>query len=512
LFLISIVLSGCPEASPAQAEPEPAGPDCHWHFEARDEGQFVDDDGDGFAECELDCDDEDSTAHPGAPEVPYDGIDQDCDGSDAPSLDVLAGAPLFRSTVQAPWLIVAAADLNGDGRDDVILSREGPESPVDVYFGPVDGPDPGPPQATVRIEAGWGPSRVVPVGDLDGDGTVDLLLIPRGDSVWAGDGSVCTVWGPVMGEMVVGPAACVTPASVGLSWIRAAFPIADANGDLEPDLAIAGIDEAGPLLRLVAGGDAFRGLQNSFSTVRTGGAEVEAVVVADFTRDGLPDLLVGEPRDQGRGRSAGVARLYQGPLTEDATPDDAWATLHAENDWNIAGQVVAGSSDLDGDGWVDIVVAAPWGGPLDRREGRIYAFLEPPSGSVELADADIQVTGENVSDYTGMSLVEVGDLDGDGADELVVGTAPACLGCDGRIYYTGRLPEGRSVTMTSPSMVSTQEYRDAFGMVVPLGDVDGDGVTDLMALATRQHDETTGRVLGSHVSRAWLIYGTGWRP
>ncbi|MBM4365043.1 MAG: putative metal-binding motif-containing protein [Deltaproteobacteria bacterium] len=64
---------------------------------------YLDGDGDGFGAaaspvqaCEApaghvddatDCDDTDDDAHPGGTEVPYDGIDQDCDGADADDLD-----------------------------------------------------------------------------------------------------------------------------------------------------------------------------------------------------------------------------------------------------------------------------------------------------------------------------------------------------------------------------------------------------------------------------------------
>ena len=54
-----------------------------------DEG---DEDGDGFLACDpdpeaADCDDGDADSHPGAPEEPYDGVDQDCDGEDVVDVD-----------------------------------------------------------------------------------------------------------------------------------------------------------------------------------------------------------------------------------------------------------------------------------------------------------------------------------------------------------------------------------------------------------------------------------------
>ncbi len=53
-----------------------------------DEGvDTVDNDGDGYAETEGDCNDEDASIHPGASEVPYDGVDQDCNGTDLTDVD-----------------------------------------------------------------------------------------------------------------------------------------------------------------------------------------------------------------------------------------------------------------------------------------------------------------------------------------------------------------------------------------------------------------------------------------
>ena len=47
----------------------------------------IDDDEDGYGACDGDCDDEDPAIHPDAEEIPYDGVDQDCDGADLDDLD-----------------------------------------------------------------------------------------------------------------------------------------------------------------------------------------------------------------------------------------------------------------------------------------------------------------------------------------------------------------------------------------------------------------------------------------
>ena len=70
---------------PTDEEPNGTDDDCDGTI---DEGTTLyDDDGDGWAEVDGDCDDVNDDAYPGGTEVPYDGIDQDCDGSDLEDVD-----------------------------------------------------------------------------------------------------------------------------------------------------------------------------------------------------------------------------------------------------------------------------------------------------------------------------------------------------------------------------------------------------------------------------------------
>lgn len=104
----------------------------------------VDDDSDGYvsaAEGGDDCDDDDATIHPAAPEIPYDGVDQDCSGSDL-------------------------VDVDGDGYTAVEVGGTDCDD-TDALVGPCDSGDTGPDDTGVDDT---GPNDTGPSRDRDGDG------------------------------------------------------------------------------------------------------------------------------------------------------------------------------------------------------------------------------------------------------------------------------------------------------------------------------------------------------
>jgi hypothetical protein len=64
-------------------------------------GLVTDEDGDGFA-ATLDCDDADASVNPGATEIPGDGVDQDCDGSDGDTADTAGNADTGADSAAEP--------------------------------------------------------------------------------------------------------------------------------------------------------------------------------------------------------------------------------------------------------------------------------------------------------------------------------------------------------------------------------------------------------------------------
>ena len=151
------------------------------------------------------------------------------------------------------------------------------------------------------------------------------------------------------------------------------------------------------------------------------------------------------------------------------------------------GRYVAGIGDLDGDGIVDAAVGATRDDDGGIDQGAIYILFLNRDGTVR-AESKISATAGGFTaaldpdDQIGRGITSLGDLDGDGIQDLATGaTGDDDGGLDrGAVYILFMNRDGTVQSHTKISAMQTQWTGFWFGMDVDcLGDVDGDGVVDL---------------------------------
>ena len=173
--------------------------------------------------------------------------------------------------------------------------------------------------------------------------------------------------------------------------------------------------------------------------------ESTEATAADVDGDGLMDLVVGSPMHEGGGERAGAVHLYlsSGALTseEDISSSAADLVIIGAAPRDHFGATVA-TGDLNQDGQEDLIVAAP----RAAGDGMVYVFNGPLSAGVVMADvadhiisaAGTSAADSRIADRLGAALV-VQDLNGDGADDLIIGAPGVDYGPSGTSVYAAGL-------------------------------------------------------------------------
>jgi len=141
----------------------------------------------------------------------------------------------------------------------------------------------------------------------------------------------------------------------------------------------------------------------------------------DVNGDGKDDLIIGANLEDSAGGYAGAAYLVLGPISGNNSLSTADAKLTGENDTDYAGNSVSGVGDINGDGLDDLIIGAYGESSVAAGAGAAYLVLGPTSGQRSLSTADAKLTGEYTSDLSGYSVSRAGDVNGDGLDDLIIG-------------------------------------------------------------------------------------------
>ena len=227
----------------------------------------------------------------------------------------------------------------------------------------------------------------------------------------------------------------------------------------------------------------------------------------DVDGDGLNDLIVGAPGRAQGGTNAGAAYLVLGPVSGDLDLSSADARMVGEAADDAAGASVAGAGDVDGDGLDDILVGAGNNDTAGSDAGAAYLLSGSTRGFLSLAEAQARLTGEAAFDRAGTAVAGAGDADGDGLDDILVGAqVHDGYGTDSGAAYLVLGPVEGEITLGAAdvTLIGAQASDHAGSAVSSAGDVDGDGVDDLLVGAPGDSQYGTGR------GAAYLISVVDW--
>jgi hypothetical protein len=221
----------------------------------------------------------------------------------------------------------------------------------------------------------------------------------------------------------------------------------------------------------------------------------------DVNGDGVQDLIVGAPSYDGIAGFAGRAYLFYGPFTGDINAADADAIISAEAFGDNLGFSVASAGDVNNDGFDDIIVGARSNDANGIQSGRVYLFYGPISGSLADTDADAIISGA-AFDEVGRSVAGVGDLNGDGFDDILIGTDIAGGSFQGQAFLFNGPLSGERDASSADAVITGSFPNESFGAwVASAGDVNNDGVQDIIVGAPRFP------LNGADTGRAYIFYG-----
>ncbi|MFG0319568.1 MAG: VCBS repeat-containing protein [Planctomycetota bacterium JB042] len=377
-----------------------------------------------------------------------------------------AGDPLFTfsdGSQEFGFATALAGDVDGDGvadwavraYEDVIVYSGQTGAPLVTHLG-LTGEDLG-----RDMEA---------VGDVDLDGFPDLLVgAPAHLIQWTftpePSGAAYLLRGgggtPIFTHLAAGP---------DEHYGGDVAALGDVNLDGLPDYAIAAeYADAGPASGTNEGRVEIRSglngilLHTILGTTIGGDLGSGITSIGDLDQDGSPEFAVGASRDvNGQGKRVGVVRIHSGLSFA------LQATLFGASEDSLFGANVAGAGDSNGDGQPDLIVAAPAEGGF---QGAVRVFSGAGGGLLH------HLPGENAKGAFGVHVAGIGDADGDGRDDFFAAASVFPFGPQEPAYariYSGAagLPIRRFDGNGTADLVG----RGAAGV----GDVDGDGLADLI--------------------------------
>ncbi len=238
----------------------------------------------------------------------------------------------------------------------------------------------------------------------------------------------------------------------------------------------------------------------------------------DINFDGFNDIIIGVHQNDEGGDSAGQTYLIFGKSSGwamDTSLSSADGSFIGEVASDVSGYSISSGADVNGDGFDDLLIGAYQNDEGGNGAGQTYLIFGWSTFWImdtDLSESDSSFIGETAGDESGFSVTGVGDVNGDGFDDILIGAYGNSEGNNlaGQTYLIFGKSSGWSMDISLSSADASfigEEIADHSGYCISGGgDVNGDGFDDIL-IGANDNDEG-----GDRAGQTYLIFGksSGW--
>jgi hypothetical protein len=386
--------------------------------------------------------------------------------------------------------VAGAGDINGDGIDDMIVGAAnagiGLSGVSYVVFGTTSGF-----------------AADIDLSSLDGSNGFSLTGARR-DQAGASVASAGDVNGDGFADIVIG----ATGASPNGTQSGATYVVFGGASGFASNISLSGIN----------GSNGFK-LSGVAAYDRSG---ISVASAGDVNGDGFDDVIVGAPGTQYPGFGKGSSYVVFGRQAGFAPSLDL-STLNGTNGFRLSGgnledrggNSVSSAGDVNGDGFADLVVGAPWADAGGDTGGVTYVVFGKAGGYAPNVNLS-RLGGSNgfrlvgpQGDWSGESVSAAGDVNGDGFADVIVGAVFAGPNSAGAAYVVFGKASGFGADIALASLDGSNGFKlsgvatmDRTGSsVASAGDVNGDGFSDLIVGAPTSNSN------GTYSGSSYVVFG-----